>query len=236
MPFNRSRRLSQGVFISGASGSGKSRMTERLAQPWRRVIYVDPMRSFQTATVTTWVDAATSLATFWRATGPINFGVTFYRDDDYRRFFGALAELARASHEAHTPFPRFLLVVDEVDLWSGPKFLDTNLSHLFRYGRHYGCSWIANCRADVHTNRDVRMNAAEIILFRQGMLSPELSKMVAAASSQRGDVVQDFPEVWQLRDHGADEPNEAVEGVHFLAVPDPFTEWLKRWKALATDA
>jgi len=208
-------------------------MTERLAQPWRRVIYVDPMRSFQTATVTTWADAATSLATFWRTPGAINFGVTFTRDDDYRKFFGALAELARNAHEAHAPLERFLLVVDEVDLWSGPKFLDAGLSHLFRYGRHYGCSWIANCRADVHTNRDVRMNAAEIILFRQGMLSPELSKMVAAASVQRDILLR---EVWQLSPHNTDEPAAATENVHFIAVPEPFNEWLVSWKALAADA
>lgn len=207
-------------------------MTERLAQPWRRVIYVDPMRSFQTATVTTWPDAQVSLATFWRTPGEVNFGVTFTRDEDYTKFFGALAALARTSHENHVPMPRFLFVVDEVDLWSGPKFLDPHLSHLFRYGRHYGCSWIANCRADVHTNRDVRMNAAEILLFRQGMLSPELSKMVAAASAQRDE---ELPEVWRLTPHdGADAL--AVEGVNFLAVPDPFDDWFGTWKALATDA
>lgn len=225
------RRLSQSAFISGASGSGKSRMTEYLAAPWPRVIYVDPMRSFTTATVTTWDAASTSLASFWQTPGAVRFGVSFTGGDaDYLRFFGALAALVRASQE-RTDVAPFLLVVDEIDLWSGPKYLDPNLSHILRYGRHAGCSWIANCRADVHTNRDVRMNAAEIIIFRQGMLSPEPSKMIAAASAQRDTA---FPDVWNLTPHDSD--GDAVEYTHFLAVPEPFDVWHRRWRALATSA
>jgi len=205
-------------------------MTERLAAPWQRVIYVDPMRSFRTATVEQWPDAAVTLATFWRSDKPIRFGVTFTSDAHYVKFFGALAALMQSLRGQN---PNFLLVVDEVDLWSSPKYLDPNLSHIFRYGRHYGCSWIANCRADVQTHRDVRMNAAEIILFRQGMLSPEMSKMLAAAAIQRG---ANFPEVWQLTPHGPDEPALAEEHTHFLAIPEAFDIWLPQWHALATGA
>jgi hypothetical protein len=226
----RAHRLNMGVFVSGGSGSGKSRMTERLSEPWRRVIYVDPMRSFRTATVETWPDAVTSLATFWKTPGALKFGASFTSDEDYAKFFGALAALMKHSRGAN---PNFLLVVDEIDLWSSPQHLDANLSYIFRYGRHYGCSWIANCRADVQTHRDVRMNAAEILLFRQGMVSPEIQKMVKAAEMQRGILL---PAVWTLTMHGRSEPPSAVEGTHFLALPEPFADWLPRWHALATDA
>jgi hypothetical protein len=226
----RARRLNLGVFVSGASGTGKSRMTERLAAMWRRVIYVDPMRSFRTATVEEWSDAAVSLASFWRTTTPDQFGVSFTDDASYTRFFGALAALMRHSRGSN---PNFLLVVDEVDLWSSPKTLDASLSHIFRYGRHYGCSWIANCRADVQTHRDVRMNAAEILIYKQGMLSPEITRMVEAAERQRGT---NYPPVWSLTEHGPDEPAEAVEGTHFIAVPKPFSDFAPTWRALATGA
>ena len=157
----------------------------------------------------------------------MHFGVTFFDANDYARFFGALALLMRTLRGQN---PNFLLVIDEVDLWSDSKNIDPNLGHILRYGRHYGCSWIANCRADVHTNRDVRMNAAEILLFRQGMLSPELSKMVAAVTNSHATKIA------QLTRHGPDEPKNAVEGTHFIALPEPFDEWLPTWQALATDA
>ncbi len=76
------------------------------------------------------------------------------------------------------------------------------------------------------------MNAAEILLFRQGMLSPELSKMVAAAALQRDIVMRD---VWQLTPHNTEEP-DAEENVNFIAVPEPFEDFLRSWKALAADA
>ena len=41
----RERRVNQGIFISGMTGSGKSRMAELLAKPWRRVVFIDPTRS-----------------------------------------------------------------------------------------------------------------------------------------------------------------------------------------------
>lgn len=227
---DRSKRLNQGVFISGASGSGKSRMTERLAEPWKRVIYVDPMRSFDVEAATTWDDAAKKLAQFWKSPEPMQFGVSFTDDEDYRKFFGALLFLM--DRKAGT-LPNFLFVLDEVDLWSSPQTMDPKLARILRYGRHYGCSWIANCRADVHTNRDVRMNAAEVLIFQQDMLSPDMEKKVKSAARTRE---AGFPEVQRLVRHGPDEPELAVEYIHFIAWPLPFDEWYPSWTALATDA
>lgn len=227
---DRSKRLNQGVFISGASGSGKSRMTQRLAAYWGRVIYVDPMASFDADySAVSFKEAVAYLAERWKAQ-PFSLAVTFDNAQDYRLFFAALYELMRRSRGS---VPNFLLVLDEVDLWTSPRDMDENLSNITRYGRHYGCSWIANCRADVHTNRDIRMNAAEILLFRQGMLSPEMAKLAQAASIERDT---SFPSVARLTRHGPSEPDLAEEGKHFLAVPEPFAEWLPTWEALATDA
>lgn len=225
---DRSRRLNQGVFISGASGSGKSRMTARLAQPWDRVIYVDPMGSFDAEyTALSFKAAVGYLSERWN-NRPFSMSVRFDNDEDYSRFFAGLYALMQRTRGA---VDNFLLVLDEVDLWSSPKYIDASLAKILRYGRHYGCSWIANCRADVHTNRDIRMNAAEILLFRQGMLSPEMAKLVQAASAERD---QTFPSVAKLKRHGPNEPELAEEGTHFLAVPEPFDEWLVTWEALAT--
>jgi hypothetical protein len=220
----RSRRINQGVFISGASGSGKSRMTARLASPWKRVIYIDPMNSFDAEySALNPRDAAKYLGRNWA--GEFSLKVTFKNDGAYVEFFGALLALMEASQGSA---PNFLLVIDEVDLWSAPKYIDASLSRILRYGRHYGCSWIANCRADVHTNRDVRMNAQEILLFRQGMLSDEMRKQLADAEEVRE---LKFPRTARLAKHTDD--GDAEEGVHFLALPEPFDDWFPTWETLA---
>jgi hypothetical protein len=225
---DRSKRLNQGVFISGASGSGKSRMTARLAEYWDRKIFVDPMGSFDAEyTARTFKQAVDYLAPRWSGDAEFSLAIQFDNDEDYRRFFAALYALMQKTRGG---INNFLLVLDEIDLWSGPKYLDESLSKILRYGRHYGCSWIANCRADVHTNRDVRMNAACILLFRQGMLSPEMANSVKAAANEREEI---FPSVAKLKRHGPDQPDLAIEGEHFIAVPEPFSDWLPTWEALA---
>lgn len=202
-------------------------MTARLARAWKRVIYVDPMNSFDAEHVArTPKDAAKYLGSRW-IRGPFSLAVTFKADAEYSQFFGMLIALMEASEGR---VPPFLLVIDEVDLWSSPKQIDASLSRILRYGRHYGCSWIANCRADVHTHRDVRMNARAILLFRQGMLSEEMKKQVADAEEVRE---QKFPRTARLVPHGPEEPESAEEGVHFLAIPDPFSDWLPTWEAIA---
>lgn len=223
----RSKRLNQGVFITGASGSGKSRMTQRLAALWQRKILLDPMRSFDAdARAETLKDAIAFLAKHW-SDESFSVALSFDEDEEYRQFFGALYALMKRTRGATG---NFLLVLDEVDLWSSSKDIDENLAKILRYGRHYGCSWIANCRADVHTNRDVRMNAAEILVFRQGMLSPEMAKMIGASEEER-DV--SFPRVARLVQHGPNEPDNAEEMRHFIAVPESFDDWLPTWEKLA---
>lgn len=223
----RAKRINQGVFISGASGSGKSRMTAYLASFWVRVIYVDPMSSFDAEyTARTFKEAAKYLGEKWHAEH-FSLAVTFKSDGEYVQLFTALLALMEQSEGSAPPF---LLVIDEVDLWSSPKLINPALSRILRYGRHYGCSWIANCRADVHTNRDVRMNAAEKLLFQQGMLSDEMKNELRDAAEVRETT---FPRTARLTKHGPAEPPTAVEGTHFIAVPYTLEEWLPTWEALA---
>lgn len=199
-------------------------MTERLARPWKRVIYIDPMASFAVENrARNARDAARYLGRSW--SGEFILAVTFRDDAEYALFFAMLNRLMEASQGSA---PNFLLVIDEVDLWSGPKYMDPSLSKILRYGRHYGCSWIANCRADVHTNRDVRMNAAEVLLFRQGMPSEEMKKLIADAEDLRETAL---PKLSKLTRHTED--GDAVEGEHFIATPEPFEDWLPTWEAIA---
>lgn len=221
----------QGVFISGATGSGKSRMTQRLAASWARVLYIDPMRTVrdipQDGRVLRFNDAKQQLARSWHAPA-FRIACSFSDDMEYRYLFHSLKALLdnRADHA-----PDFLLVVDEVDLWSSPGKINPALSHLLRYGRHFGMSWIANCRADTETHRDVRMNAQEVLVFRQGMISPELQRMIRSACR-----IRDIPRIEPglLTKHDRSQPQLALEGAHFIALPDPWEEWYPSWLALAS--
>lgn len=224
----RDERQNQGVFISGATGSGKSRMMQRLASVWKRVITIDPTGSFDVDTVARdFTEARDILSKRWREAAPFNVACMFTNDDEYAKLFGAIFTVAR--HTAGTAQP-ICLAIDEVDLWSSPRQIEKNLSSIIRYGRHYGISWIAACRADVQTHRDIRMNATETLLFQQGMLSPEMRMMVASAGKIRGE---EMPEVFRLKKHGPKEPELAIEGTHFVAVPDTFDEWFPSWVQLA---
>ena len=223
-----SERLNQGVLITGKSGSGKSRMTKRLASMFQRQLYVDPMESFDVETrLRSYDELKSILPSVW---GDKSFSIacTFSNDAEYQRMFAGVYGIARHSRGLS---PNVCFVIDEVDLWSGSDKgdIDPNLSNIVRYGRHFGVSWIANCRADVHTNRDIRMNAAEVLVYRQTMLSNDLRKEIAASFEERGE---EFPRIGKLVNHGPDEPPEAVEGTHFIAVPDTFTDWLATWKKL----
>lgn len=225
-------KLNQGVFISGATGSGKSRMTQRLALPWARVVYVDPMRTVRDIApegrASTWMEAKDKLAKGWRASS-FRLACSFGDDVEYRYLFHAL----RGIMEADSGDRNFLLVIDEVDLWSNPHKVLPALSHLMRYGRHFGLSWIANCRADVQTHRDVRMNAQEILVFRQGMLSPEMQRELKSACRLRG---VERIEPGLLKRHDRTQGPDAVEGIHFVALPDPWEEWYPSWLALAKES
>lgn len=222
----RERRVNQGVFISGMTGSGKSRKAEELAKPWRRVVFIDPTRSFEDVDVraSTLADAAAFLKTRW-LDKPFRLAVSFDDEDDYTRFFAMFSRLAVGTFGRAD---NVLLVMDEVDMWSSPRKVEKSVSYLLRYGRHYGVCWIAVCRADVQTHRDVRMNATEIVVFRQGMLSPELRQMLQDASIVRGE-----PLTMPARLRKWNHAGNAVEGEHYVALPEPFGEWLPTWVALA---
>lgn len=223
-------KQNQGVFISGATGSGKSRMTQRLALPWARVIYVDPMKTVRDippdGRALTWMDAKSRIAKGWTAP-TFRLACSFSDDVEYRYLFHAVRGLMEADDNR-----QFLLVIDEVDLWSNPHKILPALSHLMRYGRHGGLSWIANCRADVQTHRDLRMNASEILIFRQGMLSGEMQRELKSACRIRGI---DRIEPALLKRHDRTQGPEAVEGIHFVALPDTFEEWYPSWKGLAEE-
>lgn len=227
----RKRRQNIGVFVSGQTGAGKSRMLERLAQDWTRVLYVDPTNSFgspddKTFTITrTYEETVTALSQHYQK-GPFRIVAVYKNDEEYAKLFTGLARLLDESKGLAEPW---LLLVDEVDLFSEPSWIDPNLRHMLRYGRHSAMSWICACRADVETHRAVRMNAT-FILFRQGMLSPDARRSLKDAEEIRE---AELPKVGKLTLHGAEEPPEAVEGTHFLCVPVGFDELLVRWRELA---
>lgn len=222
----------QGVFISGATGSGKSRMTQRLAATWARVIYVDPIKTVRDippdGRARTWAAAKTKLLAGWPAPS-FRFACSFSDDLEYRYLFHAMRGLMEAENATGESF---LLVIDEVDLWSSPGKILDSLSWIMRYGRHHGCSWIANCRADVQTHRDVRMNAQELLLFRQGMLSAEMQRELRSACRVRS---VERMEPGLLRKHDRTQGAEAVEGMHFIALPDPWDDWYPTWLELAQE-
>jgi hypothetical protein len=220
-------RLNRGVFVCGATGTGKSRMLMRLAGMWKRVLIADPTGSLDAeVTTTTYDETVRALHDLFPAK-PFRIAAVYDNDAEYGKLFAGLAALLRKTKGLAPPF---LLVIDEVDLFSSPMRIEPQLSRLLRYGRHSAMSWAVACRADVETHRDVRMNAGEIILFRQGMLSPHMRQIIKSAEIVREEKL---PTVHRLTPHGPKEGPTAHENTHFVAVPDPFDEFLVEWKRLA---
>ncbi len=222
----RERRINQGVFISGMTGSGKSRMAEKLSAPWRRAVFVDPTRSFEQIDfrATTFGEAMSFLKARWLHK-EFRLAVTFDDESDYPRFFQAFAKVAVGTFGK---CDNVLLVLDEIDMWSSPRKVEPSISYILRYGRHYGICWIAICRADVQTNRDVRMNASQVIVFKQGMLSSELKTMI-----QDAGIVRDEQMTMPARLMKWNTSGDATEGTHYLTLPERFDDWLPSWQALA---
>jgi hypothetical protein len=185
-----------------------------LSAPWKRVVYVDPTRSFEDIDVRakTYNDAKDFLSKRWHGK-PFRLALTFSDDADYARFFGGLYNVAVATHGT---CDNVCLVLDEIDLWSSPRRIEPHVSKLMRYGRHYGICWIAVCRADVETHRDVRMNASEVLVFRQGMLSPEMRRMLESARNVRKE---DIAEPAQLERWNTAGPVEESGGRHGKLLP-----------------
>jgi AAA domain len=223
-------RNNMGVFVCGRTGSGKSRMLQRLASYWKRVLFIDPTGSLHAEIVTTSYDDTVSQLQRRYLREIFSISAVYDNDSEYEKLFAGLVRLIRAGRGKAPPF---LLVVDEVDLFSSPGTIEPNLSRLLRYGRHASMSWAVACRADVETHRDVRMNASEVVLFRQGMLSAEMKRILKDAEIVRES---DLPVIGRLTPHGPEEPELAEEGKHFVAVPEPFDEWLKQWQEVAKAA
>lgn len=229
-----------GVFVSGATGSGKTRMTTRHAEPWRRRVIVNPTGSVQldgSELVTSYAEALKRLPDMWAAER-FSLSCMFTSDVEYAQLFQALNAVvtvtARGFWQDRKPVRPTLLVIDEVDNWSSPNAIDPALDRLLRYGRHAGVSWCVNCRADVETNRSVRMNAAQLILFQQGMLSTDTRRALASAQAIReAQGLSPVPNVLTLTRHDSDQPRYAVEGRHFAAIPSPWGDWWQRWCDLA---
>lgn len=224
----KEQRKNQGVFVSGMTGAGKGRMSARLAGVWRRVIYIDPTACFDAdVRAGDFKEAADLIQKRWKGRDKFSIACTFTDDAEYRKLFGGLRAVVAGMRGMAG---NVLIVFDEIDLWSSPHKIDPNISEILRYGRHWGVSWIAVCRADVETHRDVRQNPTEIIMFLQGMLSPEMEKKLRAVRKIRDT---EIPEIHNLKKHEDPTPELATENVHFIAVPDDFETFSSRWKALA---
>lgn len=205
-------------------------MLHRLASYWRRVLYVDPTGSMRATVTTTSYDQTVKALTEAYNKGDFHISAVYDDDKEYTKLFNGLVNLIRAGKGKARPF---LLVVDEVDLFSSPSHIEPSLSRLLRYGRHASMSWAVACRADVETHRDVRMNASEVILFRQGMLSAEMKRILKDSEIVREG---ELPVIGRLTPHGPEEPELAEEGRHFVAVPESFDTFLTEWQQVAKSA
>lgn len=223
-------RKNIGVAIFGATGSGKTRMARRLAAAWSRVVTADPTGSLNDGEICAdYSHFVRRFAEYYPTQRPFRLCAQFTSEDDWARLFGGLWNVFQAKQGAH---PGLLLNLDEVDFWSDPNKITPSLEKLLKYGRHVGMSWAVTCRADVETHRAVRMNASQIILFRQGMLSPHMQRQVRSVGGlRRQDGLPELPAVESLRPHDGD--GDAVEGEHFITFPDPFDVFWGRWVALA---
>lgn len=224
------KRKNQSAFITGVTGSGKSRMAEQLIEHWGRVVVIDPTRSYSGGdSVKNYRQFADKLNLVWRSEEAVfRINCVFADNGDYPRLFAAM--YAAATH-SEGKAPRTLIVIDECDLWSSANRIDPHLSNLVRYGRHYLLCWIATCRADVETHRDIRMNATMRLYFKQGMLSKESERMFKSEATLRKEEIPHPAEM--VKWEGDNET--AKEGEHFIAIGDEeYTAWLKRWETLAT--
>lgn len=225
---DRADRNNMCVIVTGGSGTGKSRMGLELADDWTRVIYIDPTNSFDgDVRVTTYEEFVREWE--WRWLEPAwRIVVSCKKEQDYAMIF---ADIWKVCETGEGRFPAFLVVFDESDEFSSPHNIDPNFRQICKRGRHFGVSVLVICQFDADTNRAVRGTATEWIIYRQGMLSPEITRRVKAAEKARKTT---FVEVEELCKHNT--KGQAVEGIHFLAVPEPFDEWREEWRALAKSA
>jgi hypothetical protein len=227
-------RINMGVLVTGRTGSGKSRMAKRLAEYWNRILAVDPTWSYTSEKdgweITTSYEATVRALALKFVKEPFKISAVYDTDEEYEKLFDGIAKLLR---ENKGRAKGFLVVVDEVDKWTSPMDINEHLSQMYRYGRHSCMSWVAACRADTQTNRDIRMNASEIIVFKQGMLSKETKDMIRDTGEIRG---KPLPPIAKLTPHGRDEPPEAVEDTHFVCTPDTWAEFETQWSTLAKGA
>lgn len=223
-------RKNQGVLVTGKTGSGKTRKTAELADGWERRIAFDPTKSIDLSgrkaveVVRDYRSAAEYLQAKWKGER-LDLCCRFTDPADFPRLFAQL--YAAAIHSEQTVLYPTLIQFDEIDQWSSPNKIVPSVDTLIRYGRHYRLSWTATCRADVETHRTVKMNATQILAFRQGMLSSESERMLKAASRLRG---ADLPHPAEMKLWDTDVASE--ENVHFVALQDSYSEWRPTWDAL----
>jgi hypothetical protein len=232
----RSKRKNKAVMITGLTGSGKSRMGETLADPWPRVVYIDPTDSFveedELSETVVKVRTHNEFVVEWtRLFNEPEWRVdcVFPNEDDYALVFEDIWKVI--TNEEFPDERGFLLVIDEADMFSDPQWIDENLRHLAKRGRHFGISYIVICQFETDTNKTFRGNASEVLIFKQGMLSPDMLRRLKGTAKIRE---RPIPEVSGLKEHDIAGP--AVEDVHFIACPDDFDTFMVQWEELATQA
>jgi hypothetical protein len=207
-------------------------MLDRLSSDWDRELLVDPTGSFEPGKIgkvtRNFEETVNALSSVY-LDKPFRIIAQYNNDAEYAKLFASLRRLLEQTRGKAKPW---LLGIDEVDFFSSPNDIDENLEWLLKYGRHSAMSWAVACRADVETHRAVRMNA-NCILFRQGMLSPEMKRKIKDAEIVRET---ELPPVGRLKMHGPKEPELASEGTHYICVPDDFDTMHARWVELASAA
>jgi hypothetical protein len=148
------------TLIFGKKGGGKSTFAWKLARPFPKRVYLDPMFQVQDAAIAYGLPAMVRYLAAMRHRPQFAVALRTIHTEEYLQ---AVALLLHGSPDKPM-FPGTLLIADEMDRLCGPSSLPEPMDKLANYGRHYGVSLIGIARSPKKIHPDFRRNADEIYI------------------------------------------------------------------------